>query len=58
VLQPTTRAFLGLRCIFLNEVMVFLREVEHHNPDMVLSLGYRVKSCKSICFRRWAKGER
>ena len=29
-------------------------EVEHYNLDMVLSIGYRVKSPEGIQFRRWA----
>ena len=30
------------------------RKVEHYNLDMVLSVGYRVKSPEGIHFRRWA----
>lgn len=30
------------------------RKVEHFNLDMVLSVGYRVKSAEGIHFRRWA----
>jgi len=30
------------------------RMVEHYNIDMILSVGYRVKSQKGIAFRRWA----
>jgi hypothetical protein len=29
-------------------------QVEHYNRDMVLSIGYRVKSPEGIRFRRWA----
>jgi prophage maintenance system killer protein/predicted fused transcriptional regulator/phosphomethylpyrimidine kinase len=29
-------------------------QVEHYNLDMVLSVGYRVKSAEGIQFRRWA----
>ncbi len=29
-------------------------QVEHYNLDMVLSVGYRVKSQRGILFRRWA----
>jgi len=29
-------------------------QVEHYNIDMVLSVGYRVKSAEGIHFRRWA----
>jgi hypothetical protein len=30
------------------------REVEYFNLDMILSVGYRVKSQKGILFRQWA----
>lgn len=30
------------------------RMVEHYNLDMILSIGYRVKSANGIKFRRWA----
>lgn len=30
------------------------RNVEHYNLDMILSVGYRVKSSEGIHFRRWA----
>ncbi|MBT1179205.1 RhuM family protein [Bifidobacterium vespertilionis] len=30
------------------------RQVEHYNLDMILSVGYRVKSKEGIYFRRWA----
>ncbi|MBR4135005.1 MAG: virulence RhuM family protein [Bacteroidales bacterium] len=30
------------------------REIEYYNLDMVLSVGYRVKSSRGIEFRRWA----
>ena len=29
-------------------------QVEYYNLDMILSIGYRVKSDKGIVFRRWA----
>lgn len=29
-------------------------QVEYYNLDMILSIGYRVKSNKGITFRRWA----
>jgi prophage maintenance system killer protein len=32
------------------------RNVEHYNLDMVLSVGYRVKSPEGVHFRRWATG--
>lgn len=31
-----------------------IRQVEYYNLDMVLSVGYRVKSSRGIEFRRWA----
>ena len=30
------------------------RMIEHYNLDMILSIGYRVKSANGIKFRRWA----
>lgn len=30
------------------------REAEHYNLDIILSVGYRVKSQQGIYFRRWA----
>ena len=30
------------------------RDIEYYNLDMILSVGYRVKSDKGIIFRRWA----
>lgn len=30
-------------------------QVEYYNLDMILSVGYRVKSSRGIEFRRWAK---
>ncbi len=30
------------------------REIEYYNLDMVISVGYRVKSDQGILFRRWA----
>lgn len=31
-----------------------VHQVEHYNLDMILSVGYRVKSAEGIHFRRWA----
>ena len=28
--------------------------VEHYNLDMIISVGYRVKSNRGIAFRKWA----
>lgn len=30
------------------------REIEHYNLDMIISVGYRVKSKNGIIFRKWA----
>ena len=30
------------------------REIEYYNLDMIISVGYRVKSKRGIDFRRWA----
>ena len=30
------------------------REIEYYNLDMILSIGYRVKSQQGIMFRQWA----
>lgn len=30
------------------------RQAEHYDLDMVLSVGYRVKSAEGVRFRRWA----
>ncbi|MDP8034137.1 virulence protein RhuM/Fic/DOC family protein [Pasteurella atlantica] len=30
------------------------REIEHYNLDMIISIGYRVKSRQGVAFRRWA----
>lgn len=32
------------------------REVEYYNLDMIISVGYRVKSMRGVEFRRWANG--
>lgn len=31
-----------------------MRQVEHYNLDVIISVGYRVKSSRGIQFRRWA----
>ena len=31
-----------------------IRNVEYYNLDMILSVGYRVKSDKGVIFRQWA----
>ena len=30
------------------------REIEYYNLDVIISVGYRVKSSQGIAFRRWA----
>ena len=30
------------------------RYIEHYNLDMIISIGYRVKSTRGVAFRRWA----
>lgn len=30
------------------------REIEHYNLDVIISVGYSVKSSQGIAFRRWA----
>ncbi len=32
------------------------RQVEYYNLDMIISVGYRVKSVRGMQFRRWANG--
>ncbi|ERT59290.1 Fic/DOC family protein [Prevotella sp. BV3P1] len=32
------------------------REIEYYNLDMIISVGYRVKSKRGVEFRRWANG--
>ena len=32
------------------------RQVEYYDLDMILSVGYRVKSPEGVRFRRWANG--
>lgn len=31
-----------------------LREIEHYNLDVIISVGYRVKSQRGVEFRKWA----
>lgn len=30
------------------------RKIEHYNLDMIISVGYRVKSVRGVRFRKWA----
>ena len=32
-------------------------QVEHYNLDMIISIGYRVKSNRGVEFRKWANNE-
>ena len=34
------------------------REIEYYNLDMIISVGYRVKSKRGVEFRRWANNAR
>jgi prophage maintenance system killer protein len=49
--NPTTRKFRVVQTEGKREV---LREVEHYNLDMIISVGYRVNSKKGTQFRIWA----
>ena len=48
---PTVANFATVQKEGLREVR---RNVEHYNLDVVLSVGYRVKSTNGVKFRRWA----
>lgn len=48
---PTSANFALVRFEGSREVQ---RQVEHYNLDMILSVGYRVKSQQGVYFRRWA----
>jgi hypothetical protein len=50
---PTVAKFATLQTEGSRQI---LREVEYYNLDMILSVGYRVKSNRGIQFRRWANG--
>lgn len=49
--KPTTRKF---RVVQNEGKRQVLREVEHYNLDMIISVGYRVNSKKGTQFRIWA----
>lgn len=49
--NPTVAKFATVQAEGSRQVV---REVEHYNLDVVLSVGYRVKSLRGIEFRRWA----
>lgn len=49
--QPTIRKFRIVRQEGARQVQ---REIDHYNLDMIISVGYRVKSQRGVEFRRWA----
>ncbi len=49
--SPTCRKFRQVRQEELREVK---REIEFYNLDVIISVGYRVKSIKGTKFRQWA----
>ena len=51
--EATIRDFRIVRSEGAREV---IRSVKHYNLDMILSVGYRVKSPEGVQFRRWSNG--
>ncbi|WP_194836423.1 virulence RhuM family protein [Nocardia sp. XZ_19_369] len=51
VVEATTRKFRIVRAEGAREVE---REIEHYNLDVILAVGYRVRSPRGVQFRRWA----
>ncbi|ASP17845.1 RhuM family protein [Neisseria sp. 23W00296] len=49
--EPTIRKFRIVRQEGSRSVK---REIDHYNLDMIISVGYRVKSPQGVAFRRWA----
>src|SRR5690554_3129751 len=49
--QPTIRKFRIVRQEGTRQVQ---REIDHYNLDMIISVGYRVKSQQGVQFRQWA----
>lgn len=49
--EPTIRKFRIVRQEGKRQVR---REIEHYNLDVVISVGYRVKSQRGVQFRQWA----
>ncbi|HEH9636589.1 TPA: virulence RhuM family protein, partial [Pasteurella multocida] len=49
--DPTIRKFRIVRQEGNRQVS---REIEHYNLDMIISVGYRVKSKRGVQFRQWA----
>jgi len=48
---PTVAKFATVQCEGERQVV---RQVEYYSLDVILSVGYRVKSAQGIVFRRWA----
>ncbi len=51
--EPTIRKFRIVRQEGKRQVQ---REIDHYNLDMIISVGYRVKSQRGVHFRKWATG--
>ena len=51
--NPTIRNF---RIVRMEGTRQVGREIKHYNLDMILAVGYRVRSNVGIHFRRWASG--
>nr|WP_299244163.1 virulence protein RhuM/Fic/DOC family protein [uncultured Halomonas sp.] len=49
--EPTIRKFQIVRQEGKRQVQ---REIDHYNLDMIISIGYRVKSQRGVQFRKWA----
>ena len=49
--EPTIRKFRIVRQEGKRQVQ---REIDHYNLDMIISVGYRVKSQRGVQFRKWA----
>jgi len=49
--EPTIRKFRIVRQEGKRQVQ---REIDHYNLDMIISVGYRVKSQRGVQFRQWA----
>lgn len=51
--SPTIRKFRTVRQEGKRQVQ---RQIEHYNLDVIISVGYRVKSQRGVRFRQWATG--
>src|SRR5690554_4321496 len=49
--EPTIRKFRIVRQEGKRQVQ---RDIDHYNLDMIISVGYRVKSQRGVQFRKWA----